>query len=257
MVRRRELRQTCEAWVMAALKYCADRRGFSQGHFHIDLDLAFTSYGQRRPSTIDSCFGPKRWSCGELLRRRQCSMSSRGIRSSAPGFWVSFPLATTRGRLAPSLWEFNLAGHWLSTLLARYFANATTSTVLTRRQLIRLRSTTSTPSLSRSSMGRKPSPSSGSYQFRNLKTAVESVDVSDRIAVPATKFDERGKAGCQGELLSGREGRQDCSKCSTIQPLGCEKRDLDNVPEVFLEISGDQGRCQWRRRLKRTRRSSC
>src|SRR5215213_1002204 len=183
VVRNPDLRNACQAWVIAASRFCADRRGFSQGHFHIDFGSGV--HLLRATETLDYRFllRSEAVELGSLPESTAVLHTIQGDPIICTGIFGQAPWPRPGEDWPEGFWEFSLAGGLLSALLARYFAQCDFINRADKTAIDQVAFDYVYNQFEQFIFEPETIPISWLYQFRNLKTAVESTDLSDGIRI--------------------------------------------------------------------------
>jgi hypothetical protein len=219
----------------AALKLLAGRQIF----FRPDLDIEFNSGGySSRPSSSPDY---KHLVMGtELMELPETSavleIVNKEPRISRALFGtdhVDLPI--------PELGNLMLSGHILGPLMVEYFVRSDYINQVDRTTIVPSAFDSVYRQLEQFIFDPETITVSSLVQFRNLKTEIETVDLGDGIRLRRASDEERKQAVKGSYTGAAAMPGMDVYEMFSNPAFTSEKRDLDNVPDVLLEITGHRG----------------
>jgi hypothetical protein len=232
-----ELRQLCEAWLAAALKLVANRRLYARP----DLEIEFGSGVQSmRPTQSVDYRGFISAATTELMDLEQTFAVLEMVQENAR---ISRALFGT-DQWAPPLPELGplmITSHTLGPLLIQYLIR---SDYINRTDRVSIASDVFDDvyaQLEQFIFEPETIRVFWLVQFRNLKTEIEALDLSDGIRLRRANEAERKQAVKGSYSGAGTQPGMDIYEVFSNPAFTRSRQDLDTVPDVFLELAFQRG----------------
>ena len=230
-----ELRRACEAWMSAALKLLANRRIYGRP----DLEITFSPGSHSERPIVSPDY--KHLVVGtDLVELDETSVVVRIVQHD-PNVSMALLGTTQWDPPLPQLGNLMIAGHTLSPLLIQYLIRSDYITSADRTSIVPAVFDDVYTQLEQVIYERESISVFRLVQFRNLKTELDTIDLGDRIRIRRASDEERKQAVKGSSSAAGSAPGMDVYEMFTNPAFTSEQRDLDNVPDVFLEIAGHRG----------------
>lgn len=228
-----ELRQTCEAWLTAALRLLANRRLYARP----DLEIEFNSGGHRmRPTQTADYRSFVTGATTELMELNETSMVLRLVGGDTQ---IRRALTGTDqwGSPFPELGPLMITGHALNPLIVQYLIRSDYINRANRTHIeldvfedvcMQFEQFIFEPETIRVFW---------LVQFRNFKMEIDTIDFGDGIRLRRASDEERKQAVKGSYSGAGTAPGMDVYELFSNPAFTRDRQDLDNVPDAFLEIS--------------------